>query len=125
AATAVTATGATLHGTVNPEGPTASALFQYSTDPTFTPTLASTIGSGFFQPTGVAVDAAGDVFVADKGNSAVKEVLANGTIKTIGSGFNDPAAVAVDAAGDVFVVDEANRADSGGNAVEEILPNGT
>src|SRR5262249_23223322 len=31
-ATAVTTTGATLHGTVNPEGSTATALFQYSTD---------------------------------------------------------------------------------------------
>ena len=47
-----------------------------------------TIGSGFNGPYGVAVDAAGDVFVADFGNNAVKEVLPNGTIKTIGSGFS-------------------------------------
>ena len=53
----------------------------------------------------MAVDAAGDVFVADTGNNAVKEVLPNGTIKTIGSGFNGPTGVAVDAAGDVFVAD--------------------
>ena len=52
----------------------------------------------------MAVDAAGDVFVADYGNNAVKEVLPNGTIKTIGSGFNGPYGVAVDTAGDVFVL---------------------
>ena len=66
----VTATQATLNGTVNPEGSPATALFQYSTDPTFTPTVATTIGSGFNSPGGVAVDAAGDVFVADWGNNA-------------------------------------------------------
>jgi hypothetical protein len=119
AATAVTATQATLNGTVNPEGSPATALFQYSTDPTFTPTVASTIGSGFDIPDGVAVDAAGDVFVANAGNNAVQEVLPDGTILTIGFGFLDPRGVAVDAAGDVFVADEGN------NAVKEVLPNGT
>jgi sugar lactone lactonase YvrE len=118
-ATAVGPVGATLNGTVNPEGASATALFQYSTDPTFTPTVATTIASGFNYPTGVAVDAAGDVFVADNNNNAVKEFLLNGTIKTIGSGFNNPEGVAVDAAGDVFV------ADLGNNAVKELLPNGT
>ena len=56
------------------------------------------------------MDAAGDVFVADYGNNAVKEVLPDGTIKTIGSGFNGPYGVAVDAAGDVFVADTGNNA---------------
>jgi hypothetical protein len=65
------------------------------------------------------VDAAGDVFVADTSNNAVKEVLPNGTILTIGSGFNFPTGVAVDAAGDVFV------ADYGNSTVEEVLPTGT
>jgi hypothetical protein len=119
AATSVATTGATLHGTVNPEGSTASARFQYSTDPAFIPTLASTIGSGFRLPEGVAVDAAGDVFVADFLNDAVKEVRPDGTIRTLGSGFNSPRGVAVDAAGDVFV------ADSGNNVVKEVLPGGT
>ena len=63
----------------------------------------------------MAVDAAGDVFVADAGNNAVKEVLANGTIRTVGSGFSSPHGVAVDAAGDVFVADTNN------SAVKEVL----
>src|SRR5262245_47202304 len=118
-AAVVSSAGAPLNATVNPEGTTASARFQYSADPTFTPTVATTIGSGFIHPFGVAVDAAGDVFVADTLNNAVKEVLPDGTIKTIGSGFNSPVGVAVDAAGDVFV------ADNGNSAVYEVLPDGT
>jgi len=58
----------------------------------------------------VTVDAAGDVFVGDFGNNAVKEIVAvNGqvssssTVKTVGSGFSEPFGVTVDAAGDVFV----------------------
>ena len=81
--------------------------------------VVTPIGSGFYYPQGVAVDAAGDVFVADTGHNAVKEVLPGGTINTIGSGFNSPIGVAVDAAGDVFV------ADYGNNAVKEVLPGGT
>jgi hypothetical protein len=119
AATAVTTTQATLNGTVNPEGSTATARFQYSTDPTFTPTVATTIGSGFSNPTGVAVDAAGDVFVTDPMNNTLKEVLPDGTIRTLGSGLSNEAGVAVDAAGDVFVTEPFN------NAVKEVLPNGT
>jgi streptogramin lyase len=115
-ATGISATGATLNGSVNPQGATATVRFQYSSDPTLAPTVQTTIGSGFSGPDGVAVDAAGDVFVADLGNKAVKEVLPNGTIKTISSGFT-PTGVAVDAAGDVFITPN--------NAVEEILPNGT
>jgi NHL repeat len=121
AATAVATTQATLNGTVNPQDSTVTALFQFSTDPAFTPTLAANIGSGFNQVHGVAVDAAGDVYVADSGNNAVKKVLPNGTIVTLpsGSGFNFPTGVAVDATGNVFVADSDN------NAVKEILLDGT
>lgn len=82
----------------------------------------STVGNGFGYPDGVAVDSAGDVFVADTGNSFVKEIVAvNGVVSsssnvnTIGSGFDYPQGVAVDSAGNVFV------ADTGGGAVKEIV----
>src|SRR5262249_28737119 len=119
AATSVSGTGATLHGSVNPLGSTTTALIQYSTDPSFTPTVASTVGSGFGFPTGVAADAAGNGYVAATGNSAVKKVLPDGTIQTIGSGFNNPWDVAADAAGNVYV------ADTGNSAVKKVLPDGT
>jgi sugar lactone lactonase YvrE len=81
-----------------------------------------TLGSSFDNPESVAVDRSGNVFVADTGNSAVKEILAvngsipaNPTINTLGSGFNQPIGVPVDASGNVFV------ADTGNSAVKEIL----
>jgi DNA-binding beta-propeller fold protein YncE len=80
------------------------------------------IGSGFILPNAVAVDSSGNVFVADPGNNAVKEIEAVGgvvssssAVNTIGSGFNQPSGVAVDAIGNVFV------GDSGNNAVKEIV----
>lgn len=76
----------------------------------------STLGSGFSGPGGVAVDKAGDVFVADTNNSLVKEIVAvngsipaNPTILTLGSGYKSPQGVAVDGAGDVFVGDTGNQ----------------
>ncbi len=56
-------------------------------------------------PQGVAVDAAGDVFIADYANNRVVKVSAGGTQTTIGAGLTKPGGVAVDAAGDVFVVE--------------------
>jgi len=79
----------------------------------------TTLGSGFSQPYSVAVDAAGNVYVADAGNSAVQKIAPNGTITTLRSGFNTPYGVAVDAAGNVYVADANN------NAVKKIAPDGT
>jgi hypothetical protein len=69
----------------------------------------------------VAVDGSGNVYVADTGNNAVKEILAvNGvipaspTIRTL-SGFTYPPGVAVDGSGNVYVTDMDN------GAVREIL----
>jgi trimeric autotransporter adhesin len=80
-------------------------------------------------PTGVAVDAAGDVLIADTGDEVVREVNhSSGVITTIagtersgcsaspcGDGsaatsakLSDPAGVAVDAAGDVLIADEGD-----------------
>jgi hypothetical protein len=69
-------------------------------------------------PSDMAMDAAGNVFVADTGNNAVKEIPYSagsyGAPIAIGSGFNEPGALALDVAGDVFVVDIGN------NAIKEI-----
>ncbi|HEY4356612.1 MAG TPA: choice-of-anchor D domain-containing protein [Acidobacteriaceae bacterium] len=59
----------------------------------------------------VAVDPQGNLFVADTGNNAVKEVLAssNYTIsRVVGSGFNKPVSVASDTVGNIFVADQGN-----------------
>jgi autotransporter-associated beta strand protein len=73
-------------------------------------------------PSGVAVDAAGDIFIADSGNNVIREVHA-GTITTVAGGgvpgqyngtatgatLNNPSGVAVDAAGDIFIADSNNN----------------
>ena len=80
------------------------------------------IGSGFTHPTGVAVDAAGDVFVADTHNGnlyEVEEFQPNSSTPTrIGStfSFNNPNGVAVDVAGGVFVADTYH------NAIKKVMP---
>jgi hypothetical protein len=55
-------------------------------------------------PKSVAVDRAGDVFIADTGNNLVEEVTPNGTPLLIGS-FYQPNAVTVDGQGDLFFTD--------------------
>jgi len=78
-----------------------------------------TLASGFNTPSGVAADAAGNVYVTDAGNNAVKKIpVGGGAPVTIGSGFSNPGGVAVDAKGNVYVGDDGN------NAVE-MIPLGT
>ncbi len=79
-----------------------------------------------YQPGGVAVDAAGDIFIADTYNQRIREVNhATGVITTVaGNGtqgysgdngpataaeLNNPASVAIDAAGDIFIADFSNN----------------
>ena len=86
-------------------------------------------------PEGVYVDASGNIFIADTGNSVIREVTAsNGTVTTVaGNGkegysgdggaatsaqLNDPYSVFVDGAGNIFIADTDNcviRKVSGGN----------
>ena len=68
------------------------------------------LAAGFNLPFGVAVDAAGNVIIADSGNNAVKKISPDGTVSTLASGFNFPCGVAVDAAGNVIVADTSNGA---------------
>jgi sugar lactone lactonase YvrE len=76
----------------------------------FGPGTQSTIGSGLSQPFGVAVDGAGDVFIADATNRQVVKVPSGGgTQSTVGSGLVQPTGVAVDGAGDVFIADAGNN----------------
>ena len=88
----------------------------------YAPPAPSTLGGGFSGPAGIGVDAAGNVYVADTSNNAVKEMTpacgSNACASTLASGFsfNSPKNVAVDGGGNVYV------ADTGNNAVEVISP---
>jgi sugar lactone lactonase YvrE len=65
--------------------------------------------SSFTTPSAVAVDAGGDVFVADSEKNTVTELPAGGgTAVTLGSGLNAPQGLALDPAGDLFIADTGN-----------------
>jgi sugar lactone lactonase YvrE len=123
----------------------------YSTPYTFTtfaglPRVRGTndgTGSGgmFYSPAGVAVDAAGNVFVADSGDESIRKVTPDGVVTTIagqpqfdqssapvggtndgiGSAarFSNPFSVAVDTNGNVYVADNEN------NTIRKLAPDGT
>jgi uncharacterized protein (TIGR03437 family) len=86
-------------------------------------------------PTGVAVDGAGNIFIADRGNNFIRKVTpagmmsrvaGNGTQGFSGDGgpatsaaLNAPTGVAVDAAGNLFIADRGN------NLIRKVTPDGT
>jgi hypothetical protein len=78
------------------------------------PAAQSTIGAGgsLKTPSQIAVDAAGNLYVADSGLGAVELYpagSASGTAGTaVGTGLKAPTGVAVDGAGDVFIADSGN-----------------
>jgi sugar lactone lactonase YvrE len=84
------------------------------------------LGSGarFYSPETVALDAAGDVFVADTYNSVVREITPAGAVTTIAGSdnkigyqdgvgtntlFNYPQGIALDANGNIYVADTGNQ----------------
>ena len=93
--------------------------------------------ASLYHPGGLAVNAAGDVFIADSGDNVIREVTSAGIIKRIAgtgiaglgyagprgfpaslSSLDHPQNVAVNAAGDVYIADTYN------NRVLKVTPSG-
>jgi sugar lactone lactonase YvrE len=65
--------------------------------------------SGVVAPIGIAIDAAGNRYIADYASANVTEVSAGGTVSTISSTLLHPNAIAVDSSGtNVYVSDAGN-----------------
>jgi len=105
---------------------------------------AAAVKAELTEPTGVAVDSAGNVYIADAGNNVIRRVdVQTGTITTVAGNFAadqangglggfsgdggpatsaqlyDPQGVALDGAGDLFIADTFNH------AIREVTPDGT
>jgi DNA-binding beta-propeller fold protein YncE len=100
-------------------------------------TAGSADGAGtnayFYGPEKIAVDADGNLYVADTGNCAIRKVTADGVVATLagkagtlghadGTGtaasFNEPIGIAVDASGNLYVADTDN------DTIRKITPEG-
>lgn len=92
--------------------------------------------AAFFEPTGLAIDGAGNVIVADSGNNTVRRIAPDGTVTTVAGApnggadsagyvdgpattarFTRPSSVTVDAAGNILVADITT--------IRRITPDGT
>src|ERR1035438_8551114 len=110
--------------------PPRSTLFPYMTlfrsgggTPGYAGDGGAATSASLYSPVGLAIDAKGNLYIADTNNSAVRKVT-NGTISTVaGNGLqgyagdggpalsaqlNDPQGVAVDAAGNLYITDTLN-----------------
>jgi hypothetical protein len=87
----------------------------------------------FYYPSGVAVDSAGNVYVADTSNHTIRKITPSRVVSTLaglagspgsadGAGcaarFNTPSGVAVDSAGNLYVADSFNH------TIRKITPSG-
>ncbi|WP_310556161.1 NHL repeat-containing protein [Flavobacterium sp.] len=90
----------------------------------------SSATSRFYFPHGVAVDASGNVYVADRDNHSIRKISPTGVVSTLAGGtrgfadgigtasqFDYPSSVAVDNSGNVYVADQFN------NKIRKIIKN--
>jgi NHL repeat-containing protein len=87
----------------------------------------------FYYPSDVAMDGAGNLYVADDYNATIRKISAGGVVSTLAgtpqkigtadglgaaASFNNPASIAVDPEGNAYVVD------AGANTIRKITPSG-
>lgn len=92
----------------------------------------SVLQAEFYVPIGIVVDADGNIYIGDEGNSSIRKITSDGNVSTLaGNGkfsysdgvgrnaaFNAPGAIALDAEGNLFVADYFN------NSIRKVSPTG-
>ncbi len=110
-----------------PTGIAANADYIYVSDGFFGAVLKFKQGGAipdligpFNYPSGVAVDASGNMYVSDEGDSTIYRVPANGhTVTNLATtGLSGPEGLSVDGKGNIYVADVNN------NTVGKVVPNG-
>ncbi len=102
--------------------------------PGFSGDTGAAAGAQFHGPTGLAIDGADNLYVADTDNNAIRQISRDGTIKTVaGNGqrgyggddrpgtdafLNGPEGVAVDRAGNLYIADTFNH------RIRKVTPDG-
>ena len=115
--------------TVAGDGPSSPSTGSFSGD------SGAATNASLYAPAGVAVDASGNLFIADRNNNRIRKVDTNGIITTVvGNGspgysgdsgaatyasLYHPSGLAVDASGNLFIADYNN------NRIRKVDPNGT
>ena len=88
--------------------------------------------ASFYGPRGVVVDPAGNIYVADSYNSAIRKISTVGVVSLVAGGanfgyadglgaaaqFERPAAIAIDSAGNLYVADSSN------STIRKVTPSG-
>ena len=115
----------TWNDTIREVSPSGSVTTIAGSPGNFGSTNATGTNALFYEPGGVAVDGSDDVFVADAGNDAIREISAGGAVTTLagsignfgytnGTGtsalFNAPQGIAIDSSGNLYVADYLNNA---------------
>lgn len=80
---------------------------------------ATGMGASFKAPSGIVADAAGNLYVADTENDAIRKITPQAVVTTFAIGFKRPSGLAIDGSGNLYV------ADTGNNTIRMVTPAGT
>ncbi len=82
------------------------------------PTPGPATSSELSNPTGVAVDSNGNVYICEGGNDEIDKVTPSGTLSILHAGLNSPYNIAIDASNNLYIADDNHQ------RIAELTPGG-